>query len=151
MENYFEAAQKKQLPPEVKKVIEEAQGKPLIAGNICALDEGEIRTGSTDVGDLSRVTPLSMLYTACNVTGAPGHSWANVATGAMSIGHKGMLHAAKIMALSAVDLFNHPSLIKTARAEFDKATGGKPYISSMPESVQPPRFPNPERGETGIA
>ncbi len=147
-EDYFEAVKINQLPPEAKKVIEESKGKPLIAGNMCALDEGEVRTGSTDVGDLSRVAPLSMLYTACNVTGAPGHSWANVATGSMSIGHKGMLHAAKIMALSAIDLYTQPGLLKTVREEFERTTDGKPYRSSMPDSVQPPQYPNPEREKT---
>jgi aminobenzoyl-glutamate utilization protein B len=143
--DYFKNIKQKGLPAEALQVVEEAQGKPLIAGNLPAMDAGEIRTGSTDVGDLSRVTPLSMLYTACNVTGAPGHSWANVATGRMSIGHKGMLHAAKIMALSAVDLWLKPGLLQAAREEFNQATGGQPYQSSMPDTVQPPQFSNPER------
>ena len=63
-----------------------------------ALDEGIIATGSTDVGDLSQVVPVSMLATACFPTGCPGHSWGEVAPSGMSIGHKGMMHAAKIMA-----------------------------------------------------
>jgi aminobenzoyl-glutamate utilization protein B len=63
----------------------------------------------------------------------------------MSIGHKGMMHAAKIMALSAIDLFSDESILQTARKEFLKATEGVPYRSSMPASVQPPQFHNPER------
>ncbi|MCE5207970.1 MAG: amidohydrolase [Chloroflexi bacterium] len=143
--DYYEELKNKHLPAEVLQILKNAKGQPLIGGNICATDEGMVRTGSTDVGDLSRVTPLSMLYTACHATGAPGHSWANVATGAMSIGHKGMMHAAKIMALSAIDLFSDESILQTARKEFLKATEGVPYRSSMPASVQPPQFHNPER------
>ena len=55
--------------------------KPLVGENFPALDEGFIMTGSTDVGDLSLVAPVSMLQTACYATGSPGHSWGNVATG----------------------------------------------------------------------
>ena len=86
-----------------------------------------------------------MLYTTCNTIGAPGHSWANVATGAMSIGHKGLLHAAKIMALSAVDLLQDKTLLEKIQAEFEKATGGRAYQCPTPDDVMPPQFDNPER------
>jgi aminobenzoyl-glutamate utilization protein B len=144
---FFEQATSMNLPDEVKSLLVELEGKPLVGLNFPALDEGVVETGSTDVGDLSRVTPLSMLYTACHTTGAPGHSWANVATGAMSIGHKGMLHAAKVMALSAIDLVEKPQLLHQAREEFLKATEGKPYQSLMPDSIRPPQYPNPERSK----
>jgi aminobenzoyl-glutamate utilization protein B len=143
--DFFNTAKSLKLPDEIKRILEKVDGQPLVGENFYALDEDAVETGSTDVGDLSRVTPLSMLYTACHTTGAPGHSWANVATGAMSIGHKGMLHAAKIMAASAVDLFTETMLLQAARAEFAKATGGKPYRSSIPDAIRPPHFPNPER------
>ncbi len=119
---------------------EKYRGLSLIGDNFPAHDEDHIATGSTDVGDLSWITPLSMLDTACFATGAPGHSWAIVATGAHSIGHKGMLHAAKVMALSAMDLYTDPECLKKVRQEFEAATQEHPYTSPLPTHVQAPRY-----------
>ena len=121
-------------------------GRTLIGENFPALDEGFVMTGSTDVGDLSWVTPLSMLTTACWVTAASAHTWGVVATGATSIGHKGMMHAAKIMALAAMDLYSDPETLQKAQAEFKKAVEAHPYHSPIPEKVAPPRVYNPVRG-----
>jgi aminobenzoyl-glutamate utilization protein B len=79
--------------------------------------------GSTDVGDVSWVVPNSGFSTATWVPGTPAHSWQAVAAGGMSIGHRGMLNAAKTMAMSVVDLFADPKLIAAARAEFEAKRG----------------------------
>jgi aminobenzoyl-glutamate utilization protein B len=118
-------------------------GRPLIGENFPAMDEGFVMTGSTDVGDLSWITPLSMLTTACWVTAAPAHTWGIVATGATSIGHKGMMHAAKIMALAAIDLYAEPERLQQARVEFEQAVAAQPYESPIPEEVHPQNVPNP--------
>ena len=55
-----------------------------------------------------------MLSTTCFASGTPGHSWGVVATGRTSIAHKGMLHAAKIMALTAMDLYTDPEHLRKA-------------------------------------
>ena len=60
--------------------------------------------GSTDVGDISWHVPTSGFGTVCFAAGSPGHSWQNVAAIGSPIGHKGMMVAAKVMALSAADL-----------------------------------------------
>jgi aminobenzoyl-glutamate utilization protein B len=119
-------------------------GKPLYGENYPSLDEGRIESSSTDVGDVSWITPLSMLSTACWASGAPGHSWGVVATGAMSIGHKGMLHAAKVMALAAMDLFTNPQYLEKAREEFLSETQNQPYRCPLPDTVIPPRYNPPE-------
>jgi aminobenzoyl-glutamate utilization protein B len=126
--------------PESVERLDQYRDKPLVGENFPALDEGFIMTGSTDVGDLSLVAPVSMLQTACYATGSPGHSWGNVATGAMSIGHKGMMHAAKIMAVAALDLYADPKHLVEIRKEFDKATGGKKYQCPLPDNFKPPRY-----------
>jgi aminobenzoyl-glutamate utilization protein B len=113
---------------------------PLISGNFPAMDANIVGTGSTDVGDLSHIVPVSMLVTTCFPTGVPGHSWGNVASAGMSIGHKGMLHAAKIMAVTAAELFAQPEHLAKIRAEFHQHTGNKPYCSPIPMDMQPPRF-----------
>jgi len=79
--------------------------------------------GSTDVGDVSWVVPNSGFSTATWVPGTPAHSWQAVAAGGMSIGHKGMINAAKTMAMSVYDLLTTPSLVAAARQEFEKQRG----------------------------
>jgi aminobenzoyl-glutamate utilization protein B len=128
------------LSPEMAARLNEYRDQPLIGGNFPALDASIIGTGSTDVGDLSQIVPVSMLWATCWPTGVPGHSWGNVACSGMSIGHKGMLHAAKIMALSAMELYSKPEHLVAIRNEFGQSTGGKPYGSPIPDEIDPPRF-----------
>jgi len=132
-----------EVPPEMTETVESLRGQPLIAENLPAMDHRHIGTGSTDVGDVSWITPLSMLNTACFATGAAGHSWGVVATSGMSIGHKGMLHAAKIMALTAADLYADPKHLSQAHQEFEKATRDNPYVTPLPDDVKPPRYERP--------
>ena len=77
--------------------------------------------GSTDVGDVSWLTPTAQITTATWTSASPGHSWQNVSIGRTSIAHKGVLQAAKIIAGSAADLMEQPELLEKARAEFDEA------------------------------
>ncbi|MBI9043191.1 MAG: amidohydrolase [Anaerolineaceae bacterium] len=128
------------IPKGLEAKMDALRGKSLLGDNFPALDEGIIETGSTDVGDMSWVTPLSMLNTACWPTAAPGHNWGNVATGAMSIGHKGMMHAAKIMAVAALDLYTDPLHLEKIREEFNKARGGLEYICPLPADMMPPVY-----------
>ncbi|MBX2896519.1 MAG: amidohydrolase [Cyclobacteriaceae bacterium] len=79
--------------------------------------------GSTDVGDVSWVVPTAGLSTATWVPGTAAHSWQAVAAGGTSIGHKGMMMAAKTMALSITDVLSNPVLIENAWNEFRAATG----------------------------
>ena len=53
------------------------------------------------------------------VSGAPGHSWQNVSCGHTSIGHKGVLTAGKVIAATAIDLFEQPETVKAAKEEFE--------------------------------
>jgi aminobenzoyl-glutamate utilization protein B len=134
------------VPQEMKEHVRALEGQPLLGENFPAWNEDHIGTGSTDVGDVSWITPLSMLSTACFATGAAGHSWGVVATSGMSIGHKGMMHAAKIMALAAMDLYTDPEHLRMAREEFEEATRERPYTTPLLDHVLPPRYPNPVRG-----
>lgn len=113
---------------------------PLLGANFPAMDAGIIEKGATDVGDLSQITPTGALYTACAPTGSPGHSWATVACGGMSIGHKGMMHAAKALALTAMDLYLDPKHLQAARNEFDKNMGARKYVCPIPDDVKPPKL-----------
>jgi aminobenzoyl-glutamate utilization protein B len=79
--------------------------------------------GSTDVADLSWVVPTAGLETATWVPGTAAHSWQAIAAGGTSIGMKGMLVAAKTLALTAMDLLADPSIIERAKAEHRRAVG----------------------------
>ena len=79
--------------------------------------------GSTDVGDVSWVVPTVGFSTATYVPGTPGHSWQAASCTGTSIGLKGMLNAAKTLALTSYDLFNNTNNIKEAKKEFNEKKG----------------------------
>jgi aminobenzoyl-glutamate utilization protein B len=79
--------------------------------------------GSTDVADISWVVPTAGLRVATWVPGTAAHSWQAVAAGGMSIGYKGMMVAAKTIALTAIDLYQSPSTIEDAWKELRVKTG----------------------------
>lgn len=139
-----------QFPREVLENVWESNnfpreqwGLPLYGENFPSMDAGKVESGSSDVGDVSWITPITMLSTACMTSGTVGHSWAVTATVGMSIGHKGMLHAAKIMALAALDLYTRPALLKQAQDEYRSLTGGQKYRCPLPDYVPAPRYPEP--------
>lgn len=78
--------------------------------------------GSTDVGDVSWLTPTAQFNTATYTSGSPGHSWQNVSLGKTSIAYKGELFAAKVLAGAAADLMEREDLLLQAREEFDRET-----------------------------
>jgi aminobenzoyl-glutamate utilization protein B len=79
--------------------------------------------GSTDVGDVSFTVPTGEMVAATWVPGTAAHSWQAVAAGGTSIGTKGMMVAAKTLALTAIELFSNKEIIKKAKAEFLEARG----------------------------
>ncbi|MBI2682994.1 MAG: amidohydrolase [Acidobacteriales bacterium] len=94
--------------------------------------------GSTDVGDISWNVPTLHLSITTAPYGAPWHGWPVVATGGMSIGHKGMTLASKTLAATMVDLFEDAEVRAAIRKEFDAQTKGhvyKPYIPDGPPPV----------------
>ena len=78
---------------------------------------------STDAGDVSWTVATTGLSTATWVPGTAAHSWQAIAAGGMSIGNKGMVVAAKTLAMTAVDLFTSPELVASAKAELGRRRG----------------------------
>ena len=97
--------------------------RPLEAAQQIAPFEFRQKMGSTDVGDVSWHVPTAGFGTATWVPGTPGHSWQAVAAGGMSIGHKGMMLAAQVLAATAQQLYQEPQLVAKAKAEFHKRRG----------------------------
>jgi aminobenzoyl-glutamate utilization protein B len=93
--------------------------------------------GSTDVGDVSWLVPTLHFSATTGVWDSPWHAWPVVATGGMSIGHKGMLHAAKVIAVTAVDLFQDVKLREAIRAEFAEQTKDFVYTPWIPDGPPP--------------
>jgi len=96
--------------------------------------------GSSDVGDVSWITPTIQCAAACHAFGTPGHSWQLVAQGKSSIAHKGMIYAAKIMAKTALQLFEDKDIINRAKRELDDYLAGEKYHCPIPEGVQPQKY-----------
>jgi aminobenzoyl-glutamate utilization protein B len=101
------------------------------------LQPGEPEGGSTDVADVSWNAPTIHLSVTTAPIGAPWHAWPVVASGGMSIGHKGMIYAAKAMATTMVDLYLDPAKLAAVRAEFDERTAGVEYRAYIPEGPPP--------------
>ncbi|HLT21095.1 MAG TPA: M20 family metallopeptidase [Thermomicrobiales bacterium] len=137
LEGYPEAT--RQAAVRSLKLPKDVPVQPLMTGVYLPDDAGTTGSGSTDVAEASWVAPTAQIRTTCFAAGTPGHSWGITACGGMSIGHKGMLHAAKIMAVSAAELIDHPELIEQAKAEHREATGGKPYKAPLPDGAMPPQ------------
>ncbi|UOQ49366.1 amidohydrolase [Gracilibacillus caseinilyticus] len=93
--------------------------------------------GSTDVGDVSWITPVGQVMTTCAPVGVQVHSWQATAAFGSSIGFKGMHLAAKTMALTVFDLLNDEELLAKAKQEFVENAGRKQYISGIPSHVKP--------------
>jgi aminobenzoyl-glutamate utilization protein B len=116
------------------------EGKPLQDG-IDKLPEEPYSAdgGSTDVGDISWHVPTSGFGAVCFAAGSPGHSWQNVAAVGSPIGHKGLMAAAKVLALTTVDLLQDPKLIQEAQADFNQRMKGRQYTTRIPQGQKPPK------------
>ena len=130
-----------------------AKHDPAIAESVKALSENgtkalndfllpyysgeDFSPGSTDVGDVSWLTPTAQFTALCFPAGAPGHSWQNVSCGGSSIGDKGMLWAARVLCGAAADLFADPKLLAAARAEFSGRTADHGYVCPIPPDAVP--------------
>ena len=90
-------------------------------------DQSDEAFGSTDVGDISWLVPTAGISSATWVPGTAAHSWQAVAAGGMSIGHKGMMVAAKTMALTIMDCLVSPEMLKNAKLELLKRRGGDQF------------------------
>jgi aminobenzoyl-glutamate utilization protein B len=121
------------------RIPEEDKQESLLGGIYEPNDPDTVLSGSTDVSDVSWIAPTAQIMTSCWALGVPGHSWGITATGGMSIGHKGMLHAAKIMAITAAELVDNPDVLKQARTDYKTRLGDQVYRAAIPEGAVPPK------------
>ena len=100
-------------------------------------DKVKLTAGSTDVGDVGYAAPTLNICVATACVGNVGHSWQMVAQSCSPIAHKGLLTAAKVMALSCIRTMDRPDVIEAAKKEVTKRNGGH-YTCPLPDSVKPP-------------
>ena len=128
----------------------DAVSRPLSAvlrGKVPAVFEGlapydpavnETMFGSTDVADVSWITPTVQAWVACYAFGTPLHSWQMVSQGQSGLAHAGMVHAAKVLTATAAELVREPALIAAAKAELLERRQGLPYACPIPADVPLP-------------
>ena len=122
---------------ETPERIDEIAKKPL-CDDIYPLSITDwVLPGSTDVGDVSWQAPTGQFTVGVYPQGLQAHSWQWVALGKSSLVHKGVLHAAKVMAMSALDVLENPSLLEKALAEWKTSLGGETYQCAIPANVVP--------------
>lgn len=101
-------------------------------------DANDILFGSTDVADVSWITPTAQAWVACYAFGTPMHSWQMVSQGQSALAHAGMVRAARVLATTAIELVRRPGLIAQAKAELLQRRQGKPYECPIPADVPLP-------------
>ncbi|WP_300434585.1 amidohydrolase [Christiangramia sp.] len=129
---------------EFGKQIQKATEKEMLGmdAEITALEDTKDHPGggSTDVGDVSWNVPNINLSVTTAPKDTPWHSWAVVACGGMSIGHKGMIYASKAMSMTMLDLFKNPELINKVTKEYKERKGNAEYKAIIPSG--PPPIPD---------
>jgi aminobenzoyl-glutamate utilization protein B len=111
--------------------------KPMLDDIVPYRETDRVLPASTDVGDVSWQTPTAQALTACYPLGTVAHSWQLTACGQSPLVHKGLIQAAKIIALTAVDILENPQLLADAKAEHQKRLAGESYLCPIPPEVEP--------------
>jgi len=114
--------EEKGFAEKISKTLEKPLNMKYVNG-VEPYDPNALPMGSTDVGDVSFMVPTAGMSAATWVPGTPAHSWQAVASGGTSIGNKGMVVAAKTLALTALKLIDDPKIIEKAHTEFIQKRG----------------------------
>ena len=94
--------------------------------------------GSTDVAEVSYITPTAGFNVTTAAAEVPWHSWATTACHGTDAGVKGAVVAAKVLALTGVDLLTDAELLQEAKAFFEEKTAGRLYQSPIPQDQAAP-------------
>ena len=97
-------------------------------------------SASSDSGDVSWVVPTAQFSAATFVPGVSAHTWQAAACAGTSIGRKGMVVAARTLAVAGVELFENPLELKTARDAFEKRLDGRKWTTRIAPDSKPPLY-----------
>jgi len=120
-----------------EQVYETVADETLYPDPIAAFDEDQQSHGSTEVGDVSWITPTGQFRGATWPVGTPSHSWQVVAANG-SFGQKGIGFAAKVLAGTTYDLMSNADLLEAVRDEFERTFAGRSYETPLPNDAAPP-------------
>ncbi len=121
------------------KAMQKAAGVPEVGmdATIGELGGQEEEGGSSDVGDVSWVVPTLHVSVVTAPKDVPWHAWPVVASSGMSIGHKGLVLAAKTLAATMVDLYQLPAKLEEVRADFAAKKGDIVFKAYLPAGPPP--------------
>ncbi len=114
---------------------------------VLPLAPGRQNSSSNDIGDITWVVPTGTIRFPSVVPGIQAHHWSAGITPTMSIGHKGAVAGAKVIAASVLDLLTSPELRDAAKKHFEQDTKDSKYFSLLPEGAKPPLDLNKEMME----
>ena len=126
--------EERRFAEELRKTLPQPLPPLEAAARIEQLPEG-FESYSTDVGDVSWNVPAAQFTAATLVPGTPLHSWQSTASNGSSIGRKGMVVAAKTLALTAIELLEDPALVDRVQTDFGRRVAGRTYRSLLPVAV----------------
>ncbi len=105
---------------------------------VLPLAPGRQNSSSNDIGDITWVVPTGIVRFPSVVPGIQAHHWSAGITPTMSIGHKGAVAGAKVIAASVLDLLTSAELRAAAKKQFDEDTKDSKYFSLLPPGAKPP-------------
>ena len=111
-----------------------------LATNVIPLadEPGPASGGSTDVAEVSYITPTVGFSITTAAAGIPWHSWATSASHGTEAARKSAVNAGKVIALGVMEMLTNEALLQAARADFEQRTGGEAYRSPIPADQAPP-------------
>lgn len=95
---------------------------------------GHWLTSSSDVGDVSYQVPTAQLGAAIGIPGTVSHTWQFTAQVGSPIGNKASIAAARAIALACVRIYEDPSILEEAKAQWKEETHGE-YLSPIPDEI----------------
>jgi aminobenzoyl-glutamate utilization protein B len=116
-----------------------------LADSVVPLPDGsQVIGASTDVGDVSYLTPTMGCSIPTVPLGIGLHTWAATASHGTSIGLKGAVAAARALARLGAELMTDEQLRQAARADLERRVAGQPYKSPLSPEVEHPLGTPPE-------
>ncbi|MPR34888.1 amidohydrolase [Salmonirosea aquatica] len=101
--------------------------------------------GSDDIADISWALPTVVLRYPSNIPNLPGHHWSNAISMATPIAHKGIVAGAKAEAMTLIDMFTKPEVLKKAWAYYrDEQTKDLQYTPLVGPKDFPATYLNKE-------
>jgi len=113
---------------------------PFLSTEIIHADGKGFLSGSTDVGDVSWITPTSQCMYTTAALGTVLHSWQMVTQGKSSIAHKGLAQVSKVLALTAIKVLENQEIIEKAQKELKEQLADSPYVCPIPNGVKPSKL-----------